>query len=158
MIWSENRKLSWSDFKSQPSANSDAVALTASGITFAYSVQTSGQRIVGFSTTIEAHFYPNKSWYLKEKGNAYILGHEQLHFDITELFARKFRQEVKKIAPHETIKDQLEELHNAINEALYRTQTDYDEQTNHSINDEVQHQWEVLVAKELKQLDAFKTP
>ena len=97
MTWNESRKLTWADFKAQPNYDSNAVALTASGITFGYSVKTSGKRIVDFSTTVEAHFYPKKSWHFKDKSDAYILGHEQLHFDITELYARKFRQQLDLI-------------------------------------------------------------
>ena len=85
IAWNASRKLSWADFKAQPDPNSDAVALTASGITFSYSLKTSERNVVDFSTTVKAHFYPEKSWYLTNKASAYILRHEQLHFDITEL-------------------------------------------------------------------------
>jgi hypothetical protein len=83
ITWDASRKLTWLDFKATPNYESDAVALTASGITFGYSVKTADQGIVDFSATVEAEFYPNKSWYIKEKGDDYILSHEQLHFDIS---------------------------------------------------------------------------
>ena len=157
MTWDETTKLTWEDFKAEPNSNSDAVALTASGITFGYSVKTSGQRIVDFSTTVEAHFYPNKSWYLKDKGNSYILGHEQLHFDLTELYARKFREQLTLLKVNQNLKAQMSRLHTAINEALNETQKRYDEQTHHSINVELQKQWEIFIAKELQLLDKYKS-
>ena len=43
---------------------------------------------------VNAFFYPNESWYKPDVCNNLILSHEQLHFDITELHARKFRQMV----------------------------------------------------------------
>lgn len=44
--WNDSRKLKWEDFKGNPNSQSDAVALTASGITFGYSVKTSGKRVI----------------------------------------------------------------------------------------------------------------
>lgn len=157
MTWSEARKLTWSDFKANPDYNSNAVALTASGITFGYSVKTSGKRIVDFSTTVEAHFYPNKSWYLKNKSDKHILGHEQLHFDITELYARKFRQQLERLVVNQNVKEQMTRLHTAINEAVNETQKRYDAQSNHSINADAQKQWELFIKEELEKLDKYKS-
>ncbi|MBO6880719.1 DUF922 domain-containing protein [Winogradskyella sp.] len=157
MTWHEARKLSWADFKASPDPASDAVALTASGITFGYSVKTSNRRIVGFSTTVEAHFYPAKSWYIKEKGDDHVLGHEQLHFDITELYVRKFRKQLDRLVVNQNIKKQMEQIHVAINKALEESQKTYDAQTNHSINVEAQKYWEAFIAEELKKLDKYKS-
>lgn len=157
MTWNESIKLTWRDFKADPDPISNAAALTASGITFGYSVKTSGKRIVDYTTTVEAHFYPNKSWYLKNKADAYILGHEQLHFDITELYARKFREQLSKLVVNQNVKEQMKRLHTAINEAVSETQKRYDTQSNHSINVEVQKQWETFIQEELLKLDKYKS-
>ena len=157
MTWNESRRLTWDDFRANPDPNSDAVALTASGITFGYSVKTSGARIIDFSTTVEAHFYPNKSWYLENKGDAHILGHEQLHFDITELYTRKFRKQLERLEVNQNVKAQLKRLHTAINEALHETQKRYDAQSSHSINIEMQKQWEAFIKEELSKLEKYKS-
>ncbi|SDI03423.1 DUF922 domain-containing protein [Winogradskyella thalassocola] len=157
MTWNESAKLTWADFKATPNLESDAVALTASGITFGYSVNTSGERIVDFSTSVEAHFYPSKSWYIQDKGNAYILAHEQLHFDITELYARKFRAQIKKLVVNQNVKDQMNRLHAKINEAVNETQKRYDAQTNHSMNREMQKEWEITIQKELREFEDYKS-
>lgn len=157
MTWNESRKLHWADFKANPNQDSGAVALTASGITFGYSVKTSGERIVDFSTSVEAHFYPNKSWYLKEKGNAYILGHEQLHFDITELYARMFREQLTQLVVNQNAKEQMQRLHTAINDALNETQKRYDAQTNHSMNIASQQKWEAFIEEELKKFHDYRS-
>ncbi|MBU2928571.1 DUF922 domain-containing Zn-dependent protease [Winogradskyella psychrotolerans] len=157
VTWNETAKLTWADFKGTPNSESDAVALTASGITFGYSVKTSGERIVDFTTTVEAHFYPNKSWYLKDKANTYILAHEQLHFDITELYARQFRQQIKKLVVNQNVKEQMNRLHAKINEAVNDMQRRYDEETEHSMNKEMQKQWEVTIRKELSKFDDYKS-
>ncbi|APY07590.1 DUF922 domain-containing protein [Winogradskyella sp. J14-2] len=157
IAWSNMRKLTWKDFKGSPNPNSDAVALTASGITFGYSVKTAGKRIIGYKTSVQAHFYPDKSWYLSEKADDYILAHEQLHFDITELYVRKFKQQLKRLVVNQNIKTQMKQIHIAINEALDKTQKMYDQQTNHSINVEAQYYWENYIKEELKKLDTFKS-
>lgn len=155
--WDETNKLNWTDFKAAPDSESDAVALTASGITFGYSLKTSGERIVDFSATVESHFYPNKSWYLKDKANVYILGHEQLHFDITELYARKFRQQLAKLKVNQNVKEQMNRMHTSINEAINETQRRYDLETNHSMNMEKQKEWEAFIERELQRLNQFKS-
>ena len=157
MTWNASRKLTWSDFKANPNPSSGAVALTASGITFGYSVKTSGKRIVDFSASVEAHFYPNKSWYIKERANTYILKHEQLHFDITELYVRKFRQQLDGLVVNQNIKIQMNQIHKAINDALDNTQRTYDEQSNHSINLEAQKYWEAYITEELLKLEKYKS-
>lgn len=157
LTWNDARKLTWEDFKASPNPNSDAVALTASGITFGYSVKTTGKRIIDYSTSVEAHFYPNKSWYLSEKADDYILAHEQLHFDITELYVRKFRAQLERLVVNQNIKIQMNQIHVAINEALDKTQKTYDEHTNHSINVEAQEYWENYIKEELKKLEKYKS-
>jgi hypothetical protein len=157
MTWDESRKLSWADFKADPNLESDAVALTASGITFSYSVKTSGRKIIDFSTSVEAHFYPNKSWYLKEKGGDQILRHEQLHFDITELYARKFREQLKTLVVNQKVEKEMQRLHITINEALDEAQKRYDSQSNHSRNRDAQNQWEIFIQEELRKSDKYKS-
>ncbi len=158
MSWNEAKKLTWKDFQSSPDPNSEAVALTASGITFGYSLKTtSSNHIVDFSVSVESHFYPKKSWYLRDRANNYILAHEQLHFDITELYARKFREQLTKVKVNQNLKSELKALHKTINKSLNETQKKYDAQSNHSINVEVQKQWELLIHSELKKLDQYKS-
>ncbi|MDT0557059.1 DUF922 domain-containing protein [Ichthyenterobacterium sp. W332] len=153
--WQSSRKLTWSDFKAKPVTGTSAVALTASGITFGYSVETRGDDIITFETHVFSHFYPEKSWVIKEDANDHILGHEQLHFDITELYVRKFREGISKLQVSNNIKSQLAELHKLVNEKLNETQKKYDAQSNHSINKEAQKQWEIFIDVELKNLEHF---
>ncbi len=157
ITWNENRKLTWADFKANPDVQSDAVALTASGITFGYSVKRLDDEVVGFNATVESLFYPNKSWYKKDIANNHILNHEQLHFDITELHARKLRQQVNQLKVSQNIKQQLEQLHKDINIAIAKMQHQYDQQSNHSINSEMQSAWHQKIREELKALERYKS-
>ena len=155
--WREDHKLQWSDFKGPVDANSDAVALTASGITFSFSLRQTNDRYVGFETNVYAHFYPNKSWYVKEDGNDHILAHEQLHFDITELHVRQLRYAIAQISVSQTIKEDLQKVHKEANENLAKMQNAYDTQTDHSINKERQAVWAQFIKEELEKFKAYRS-
>lgn len=157
IAWRDDIKLTWKQFKGQPNTNIDAVALTASGITFEFSVRETNIKIVSFSTKVFAHFYPDKSWYIVEKGNDHILEHEQLHFDITELYARKFRKQIAQLKVSNNIKNQLRTLHQNINKELAVTQNRYDTETDNSVNKVQQDHWKLYVQQELNQLEAYKS-
>ncbi|GAA3626193.1 DUF922 domain-containing protein [Flavivirga jejuensis] len=157
MSWNESYKLSWKDFKDVPDKDVSAVAITASGITFGFSVSKEDDRVVGYTSQVHAHFYPEKSWYKKEQADAHVLGHEQLHFDITELHARKFRQRIEQIKVSNNVRSQLKKLHNAINKELSQMQNRYDSETNYSRNVDGQATWKVYIADELKKLSKYKS-
>ncbi|WP_299551041.1 DUF922 domain-containing protein [Seonamhaeicola sp.] len=157
MSWNESYKLSWADFKDAPNPHTSAVAITASGITFGFSVRQTDSRVVDFTTEVHAHFYPEQSWYKPERANNHVLGHEQLHFDITELHARKFRYRISQLKVSNRIKDELRALQKTINLELKTLQDRYDAETNYSRNFEAQAQWEAYIATELKKLSKYKS-
>lgn len=155
--WNEAYKLSWQDFKGQPKFEIDAVATTASGITFKYGITHNSSGIVGYNTTVKAHFYPKKSWYKPERASDYILSHEQLHFDITELHARIFRFQIKDLELKINLKEQLEFKHKNIIEALSIMQDKYDTESDFSRNPELQAKWQKYVQAELEKLETYKS-
>jgi len=155
--WNKNYKLIWQDFRGTPEKNNDAVAITASGITFGFSIKTRNNDVVDYNTSIEAHFYPNKSWFKPLKANNYVLAHEQLHFDITELYARKFRKRVNALKISNKLKSQLRIIHKEIKIELTQFQEKYDRETNHSMNKVAQMYWQKWVTLELKKLEQFKS-
>ncbi|WP_040281115.1 DUF922 domain-containing protein [Psychroserpens damuponensis] len=157
MSWSESKKLTWADFKGAVDVNTDAVAVTASGITFSFSVSESDGKFVDFSAETYAHFYPEKSWYNKTKGDDHILAHEQLHFDITELHVRKLRYNISKIKVSQHIKHDLRAVHEQANKELAIMQNTYDTQTNNSINKVEQVTWSKFVKNELDKYKDFRS-
>ncbi|MDO5981113.1 DUF922 domain-containing protein [Flavivirga spongiicola] len=157
MSWNESYKLSWSDFKDAPNKHVSAVAVTASGITFGFSVSTTDDQVVGFTSEVHAHFYPEKSWYKKEQADSHVLDHEQLHFDITELHARKFRQRIDQVKISNSVRDQLKSIHNTINKELSQLQNRYDSETNYSRNVDAQTKWKIYITNELKKLAKYKS-
>lgn len=155
--WRENVKLSWSDFKGHPKINVPAVALTAAGITFEFSAKESRNELIDIDTKVEAHFYPQKSWYKKEHSNLHILAHEQLHFDITELYARKFRKRITELKASNKLKLELQNLYQTINKELNVKQNLYDKETKNSTDVIMQEQWSDDIHLELAKLNAYKS-
>ena len=155
--WNENRPLNWSDFEDKPISNSSAAALTASGITFSYSIEKEEDEIVDFRTEVTCLFYPEKSWVKLNLANDYILKHEQLHFNITELHARKFRKAISELKVSSKLKNKLNNLYDTINKASSEMQKRYDAETNHSINKEEQEKWHLYITSELEILEDFKS-
>lgn len=83
--------LTWKDFKAQPDKSSPYLASTYSGFSFSYSYKMEGGE-PEFTYEVKTNFYPDRSWLKPGNGTKKLLGHEQLHFDISELYARKFKQ------------------------------------------------------------------
>jgi hypothetical protein len=155
--WEEFNKLSWENFKAQPDPNTDVVAITASGITFQYSIQKSDHQIVGFNAQVKTLFYPEKSWCRLERANAHILSHEQLHFDITELHARKFRYQLSLLIVSDNMIETLDAIHLQIQKDLKKMQSLYDSETDFSRQTEAQAKWQEQVQIELEKLSTFKS-
>ncbi len=80
--WSVTNRLTWSDYKGRPDPNSDAAATTTSYLGIEYDFKNNA-----VTYKIVCRFSRNKSWGMYKTDH--ILGHEQGHFDITEIFARK---------------------------------------------------------------------
>ena len=156
IIWDETYRLEWSDFRGNPNLNTDAVAITASGLTFDFSARTTSTRLVHFTANFEAHFYPDQSWYKKDDVNNIVLAHEQLHFDITELHARKLRKQIDGASFSLNIKKEISKLHTNINKELKEFQNKYDSESDYSRSVETQKKWQIFVKQELKKLSNYK--
>lgn len=157
MSWNHDYRLDWSDFKGKPTPQHSAVAVTASGISFRYSTKMSKTQLIDYSFMVKADFYPEQSWYLKEHANTSILNHERLHFDITELYARKFRQRIKNTTFTRNINSEMEAIREAINAELETMQNTYDAETSHSQNEDKQKEWQAKITVQLNKLAYYSS-
>jgi hypothetical protein len=129
ILWQENKKLKIQDFKAE---NKDTIKINRqqflgaiSAIRIEYSsFQRNKNSVPDFS--IKTYFDPNESWMLLK--NDYVLQHEQIHFDLTELYARKMRKSVESLRQK-----------NITNISIYRKK--------------IQH-WNVMKEKASNQFDA----
>lgn len=133
VLWTENLELSWEDFKDSPNMSSRAAALTASGISYEFTAEDINGEL-NISYKVSAFFYPEQSWYKPEVCNQNILNHEQLHFDIAELFARKMRSKLEKAKFTSNVKKEIKEIYKTIIKELSAFQNSYDKETDFSRN------------------------
>lgn len=138
--WTKSRKLTWADFKRKPKKGSENAAVTASGISYSFSSLARGNEVEA-DFKIGAYFYPTQSWYQAEFCDDVVLSHEQLHFDIAELFARKFKSRVEKLTFSLNIKKEVKKVYNEILKELNDFQDLYDWETNFSRNTAKQLEW-----------------
>ena len=148
VLWTPNKKLAWSDFKGKPSNISNAAAITASGISYNFSAQGTKDKME-LDFKVDTHFYPNKSWYKPKLANLNILSHEQLHFDISEVFARKLRQILTKTKFTNNAKSEIKEIYKNILRELNDYQNQYDAETNFSRDTVQQLIWNKKIEKAL---------
>ena len=148
VLWTPGKKLTWSDFKGKPAKISNAAAITASGITYSFSAQGTKDRME-LNFKVETHFYPNKSWYKPKLANPMILSHEQLHFDISEVYARKLRYILAKTTFTSNAKFEVKEIYKNILRELNDFQNQYDSETNFSRDTVQQLVWNEKIKKAL---------
>lgn len=133
--WSANKKLTWADYKGSPKPGADAVASTATYLGIEYSFNNKG-----FGYKITCSFSKTRSW--GSHKTDYILAHEQGHFDIAEIFARKLNWRMSEYRfDKNNFKTDLKKIYDEITREKEVMQNDYDRETNHSIKKEKQVEW-----------------
>jgi hypothetical protein len=133
--WLSNYRLTWDDFRCEPKRNTDAVASTSTALGIAYQIK--GGKL---TYQVTCKFSKVKSWGLVK--TPYILAHEQGHFDVTEIFARKLYQALKGYSLNRnTFQQDINEIYETVVEAKEAFQKSYDRETDHSRNKKKQEEW-----------------
>lgn len=147
--WSSDFKLQWEDFKGEVPVRAMAAATTASGISYSFSSRSEfGEMVLDFE--VQSFFYPTKSWFRPELCNDVTLLHEQLHFDISEVFARKMDKEMSETKFTENIKQEVRDIYKRTLKELDDFQRNYDKETDFSRNLEKQKLWQKQIVSLLK--------
>lgn len=133
--WTPSQRLSWDDFLCEPKTGTDAVASTSTSLGIAYQMQN-GQ----LSFHITCKFSKVKSWGLMKTD--YILAHEQGHFDITEIFARKLNEALLNYEFNKkTFRKDINDIYQSVVKQKEEYQKMYDGETDHSRNKKLQYEW-----------------
>lgn len=158
IFWEEGI-LSWEEFRAEPDKRSTFQANTSAGISYSWGIRNENGRLT-LKYEVQSYFNPDGSWVVPEsRGSGYLLKHEQLHFDITELHARKLRKNLSKIKVEDLGKDPgktLNEMYEVMEQEKSLMQLKYDKETNHSIDREAQARWQEYVKREIKKYGNFK--
>lgn len=151
ILWSSQRKLTWDDFKGKNDSIDDlSIAATA----FKISNERSYYNENGVPVLeVACYFYPELSWTTTNK--AWALKHEQLHFDIGELYTRKMRKVFDSLN-RKGIKDF--EKYETTFHSLYREceiiNDKYDSEV--YFNEQRQREWEEMIQQELEELKEYE--
>ncbi|MGY0407669.1 MAG: DUF922 domain-containing protein [Polaribacter sp.] len=151
IFWSKNKKLTWDDFKGVKKDTNFIGAKTYAGILMLPYLNDTSKK---YSYKVFACFYKYKSS-TDTNHSDYILKHEQLHFDIAEIFARKIKQEIE-IQESKSSYVNYSSIYNKKYKSYRLYQKLYDAQTNHSTNFEMQKKWKEKIQSELEKLKEYE--
>ncbi len=150
IIWSSDRKLAWEDFKGVKKDSSFTTAETLSGISLIpYSSDNKN-----YKYKVYAYFDIYNS-FTNNNDNEDLLRHEQLHFDISELFARKIRKEFD-LESKKTTNPRYMKIYKRLMSEYKHYQFLYDLETTHGVILDEQEKWQKKVALELDSLKQYK--
>ena len=147
--WCNDRKLTWSDFKfNNPTGYG---AATANQIL----IQLIGPNDSIYAFDVHPIFLCNESW--SNDTSKALLAHEQIHFDIAELAARRIRRFLSEKIITEA---NYLELYNKIRSMIafqYETNDRFDKETGHGFLNAQQIRWRKLIDSQLKALEKFSS-
>lgn len=125
---------------------------------FAFIITSLDWERTGKSVEVRAAFHPARSYVYNDRiVDRFLLKHELYHFRITEIFARKCRQELsqsKEVPSDDTISQILAGVEEPENEMQHR----YDDESYHGYLMKEQTRWERNVDSLLNLLIEYKTP
>jgi hypothetical protein len=175
--WSSARKLSRDDFKGRAPMSGPAESMSWINIDASWECE-SGQLVAHARAT----FNPALSWWRLGRGsiwgdagdprtnasraqlsartsllqrNAQLLDHEQLHFDIAEVAARKIRarfEEFRNACGEPGLTEPIAQIITEIDRELQDEQARYDRETAHGANAQAQDSWRRQIRQRLADL------
>ena len=154
--YNTTRKLIWDDFQAEPRKGSHYAAEVFTS--FAYEGKSSVKDgVIIVNLTAKAYMLKNSSWARADAKNAYALNHEQRHFDIVKIIVERFK---RKLQPDSLTLDD----YNSIIQYQFietfremgRMQSQYDDETNHSLNQAAQERWNQKIDAELRSFGVIK--
>ncbi|APZ46372.1 hypothetical protein BW723_08705 [Polaribacter reichenbachii] len=151
ITWSKNVKVKKLDFKGKIDKNSKNIAQTGANIIIVPYAKKGGKYLY----RVLAKFYKYKSWI--NTNSELILNHEQLHFDIAELYARKMRKEIlkTKLSNKKIEESDYRRIHKKLFKEYIQYQKKYDLETDFSRSESLQNKWKKFIAQQLSGLEKF---
>lgn len=146
IAWSVSNPLSVQDFKGKPDASVPYFAMTYSRIGQKMALENGVLRI-----EVTHFFDPVRSWMRKEKADSALLQHEQLHFTLSEVYARRVQQKLKTITPVKNLQAAIRSVVEEELRTMNEQQDAYDRETKHGTNTAEQLRWSQKIAEMMRQ-------
>ncbi|HEY5750640.1 MAG TPA: hypothetical protein VIU12_31475 [Chryseolinea sp.] len=147
--WSSTNKLRWGDFRGKTPGDENDLYLHA--VSWSRVEPILVEKNNAFSYRVRSVFHRYKSW--KTDTAEYLLAHEQLHFDITELLARKLRKAIQ--ASPDPTGESFDPIIQKLYEECTNMQTTYDKDTAHGIIAGSQARWKMKICVELAKFKEY---
>lgn len=149
--WCSHKQISWNDFWGAPDPNSRYSAVSATYLQEKHACDDFGR----FRYSVKAVFVKNQSW-SRDKRSSRLLHHEQLHFNLTELHARKLRKLFSELPyPCYIAERRIQLKIDSLYDKMEFAHRFYDDDTYHGLNLERQHFWDKMVNSALDELSQF---
>ncbi len=149
VYYNPNRPLTWLDFQGAPSVFNRwaAQVFTSFGFEARSSVKN---RTVELRVRTKVWIDKTISWVRPDSKNAYVLDHEQLHFDVTRIIAERFKKKVQSMTfSVEDFSSEIQYQYLEYFRLHTQLQQQYDDETNHGINQGMQASWVKKIRDEL---------
>lgn len=150
ITWSSQSKLKFKDFTGVPKA---IVYSAISSLQFNYDY------LIDFDTleyNIFAFFLKKNSW--MKTNNAELLCHEQLHFDISEVYSRRIKRKIRVLSGQYVNDSIIHQIFTEEHKNNVTIDSIFDAQTSHGKNDRAGKLWSEKIQKMLDSLDEYKEP
>lgn len=147
--WREGVPLQWSHFQGKPEiADKVHGAVTYAG----FDMEVEKIHFPGGHLRFKARavFDRKRSWVKAGEPDSLLLAHEQLHFDITEIYARKLMHKLNSLQLRKKDKLLLKKWQNHYWQAQLKAQKQYDRDSMHGLRFEEQQAWRSLINAELR--------
>lgn len=151
--WSENKKLSWADFKGKEIQSTDQTENVLMAMLANF---TKGNPLKPTSASVVAAFDRKKSWAAKETQTPEELKYYQVMFDIYELHARRLRKEFSETKFGMDPDKIFYQKYRAAIAELDDHVKQYKNETESGADADALHEWEEEITKSLKELGEFK--
>ena len=145
-----NRPLTWADFKGRPSILTRwaAQVFTSFGFEACSSIKN---RVVELRVSVRVWLDKTISWGRPDSKNDYVLAHEQLHFDITQIIAQRFKKKIQNMLfSTDDYSSEIQYQYLEFYRDLAALQQQYDAETNHGLDQMAQARWSERIKKELR--------
>ncbi len=154
IIWSKDRKLTWTDYKGKPQKR-----FAAASTVYSLGRKVLNEKDGAIVARIQAYFYCNDSWKKDDWINESVLAHEQKHFDIVELFSRKIRKQISEMTflNFDNAVEKVDSVYRVVNKEMDIYQDKYDDETNGSMDSEGQKKWSNKINIEMETLNKFQS-
>jgi hypothetical protein len=156
-VYYQQRKVNWSDFEGPIRNNNHYGAAIFTSFAFDSKVTVENNIIIA-EITPKVYTDKNMSWAKPGIKTPYALSHEQLHFDICYLNTLKFLEKIKtfKEDTRDDLISRIQYEYLEFYKKTHKMQTEYDEETNHSLVKHKQIEWEDKIKSAIREFDLLK--